>query len=237
MTDNSSIALDRRLIILIARYPSLLVWLKRTKWTALEASLLAFSIEPRMMPNDWKECARELCCHLEGFNFGVDFSQLHYAILEIIESKKPCGTNIVRNPMSPREWMEFFVKSGIVLPVELFKAFKTTHPDFPWSAGLIRDGRILEYVAETPPPCSACSEKSQEIAKLNEKIKTLDAKKSSVNPNKTLQVIAGLIEANYPNRGKEVTQVMIRDLETVGCKIDHETLKKYLNEGREQLEP
>ena len=238
MTREEYVDLEREATMRIARYPTLLLWMQAEQWSMVEASLLAFSINPHIMPDPWMECYKDIS--LFHGHYGMpdkeDFYQLHCAIANIIASEKLRGT--VRDPMPPIEWMEFFIKSGIELPVELFKAFKLTYPDSPWSAGTIRDGRILDYVEVGPAPCPWCSEKNQKILELQEKIKALEAKKASANQNKALQVIAGLIRANYQKGNNEVraiTQAMISDLQTVGCEITHETLKKYFDEGNELL--
>ena len=231
--------IEREATMRIARYPTLLLWMQAEQWSMVEASLLAFSINPHIMPDPWMECYKDMSV-FRG-RYGIpdkeDFYQLHCAIANIIASEKLRGT--VRDPMPPIEWMEFFIKSGIELPVELFKAFKLTYPDSPWSAGTIRDGRILDYVEVGPAPCPWCSEKNQKILELQEKIKALEAKKASANQNKALQVVAGLIRANYKERGsnevKTITQNILNDLQSVGCEITHETLKKYFDEGNELL--
>ena len=53
-----------------------------------------------------------------------------------------------------------------------------------------------------------------------------------------LMVIAGLIQCNYANQNnklKSVTKQMLIDLESVGCRIEHETLKNYLIDGNDLL--
>lgn len=213
----------------VVGYTRFLGWMQEGSWTSIQAVLLSLSSDPGKIPPDYMKDLRLLASYP-----GVKKETMNELsdLLKIVQRGIKAGK--IEESMSPDRWIEWFIGLDLNIDALLFKAYKAVFPDSPFEPISRLGSAVGNFRRTTPPACSNCQTKDAEIQKLKNEIESLKKRKNAGNQNKMFEVIAGLIQANY-SRGEQkvtaITQKMIGDLETVGCKVTHETLKKYFDEG------
>lgn len=210
-------------------------WVKQSMWTVSEAVFLILGLTPENFifdqngklvsknPSAWEE----------------EFDNTFHAAYDIIQMAKiDIDAGTIENLMAPTRWIEWFFLQGLEIPKEMSKAVDVYYPDFFKKNNNIDPEKKYFKNASNKDSgsCPRCLDKDREIEKLKNNSSTKNSR--DFNKNKMLMVIAGLIQCNYSNQNnklKTVTQQMLIDLESVGCKIEYETLRKYLLEGNELL--
>ena len=214
-------------------YNRFLRWMNEDSWTLTQAILLYLSIDPSKIPSGYIKNLQLLTTYPGVQEKANEFADLHRIALQNKKKGK------IEDPMSPDRWIDWLISSGNEMNEQFFKAYKATFPDTTWEPKKISYSYLHNYIQNfqrsSKYSCASCTEKDSEIQKLKNEIESLRKGENVVNRNKMLLVIAGLIRVYYRTSEDKVTSItkeMISDLQTVGCNVTHETLKKYLDEGK-----
>ncbi len=221
----------------IKGYGGFLLWMKEESWTSHQAILIYLSVDPGKIPPSYTKDlgryghARELLATFPGIIDKIrDFQNFHQLVQKDIQRGK------VDESMSPDRWVEWFISLDFSINSLLFKAYKASYPNSSWEPRSQLNGYVANFERRIPSQCSSCTEKNAEIQKMKKEIETLKKSENAVNRNKMLQVIAGLLKANYQKGEKDINiSEAIKDLHSVDCPVTDKTLKKYVEEGNELL--
>ena len=216
-------------------------WVKQPRWTLNQAVLLIQELDPEafIIDQDGKVRGAEhyILKHFPGDGLlSANNIRTTYHIIKIAKVDLDAGK--IKEIMEPPKWIEWYCFQGLELPKNMLNAVKVHHPElFKKINNIDLEKKYLGNVSNKDSgSCPRCLDKDREIEKLKNNSSTKNSR--DVNKNKMLMVIAGLIQCNYVNQNnklKSVTKQMLIDLESVGCRIEHETLKNYLIDGNDLL--
>jgi hypothetical protein len=216
-------------------------WVKQPRWTLNQAVLLIQELDPEafIIDQDGKVRGAEhyILKHFPGDGLlSANNIRTTYHIIKIAKVDLDAGK--IKEIMEPPKWIEWYCFQGLELPKNMLNAVKVHHPElFKKINNIDLEKKYLGNVSNKDSgSCPRCLDKDREIEKLKNNSSTKNSR--DVNKNKMLMVIAGLIQCNYANQNnklKSVTKQMLIDLESVGCRIEHETLKNYLIDGNDLL--
>ena len=212
-------------------------WVKQSMWTVSEAVFLILGLTPENFifdqngklvsknPSAWEE----------------EFDNTFHAAYDIIQMAKiDIDAGTIENLMAPTRWIEWFFLQGLEIPKEMSKAVDVYYPDFFKKNNNIDPEKKYFKNASNKDSgsCPRCLDKDREIEMLKQEINSSTRSSKDFNKNKMLMVIAGLIQSGYSKQNVKVESVskqMLNDLASVGCRIEHETLKNYLIDGNDLL--
>ena len=212
-------------------------WVKQPRWTLNQAVLLIQELDPEEGTIDQDGKLRSLE-HSTFQSFLNGTVRTTYYIIKIAKVDLDAGK--IKEIMEPPKWIEWYCFQGLELPRDMLNAVKVHHPElFKKINNIDLEKKYLGSVSNKDSgSCPRCLDKDREIEILKQEINSPTRSSKDFNKNKMLMVIAGLIQSGYSKQNVKVESVskqMLNDLASVGCKIEHETLKKYLLDGNELL--
>lgn len=218
-------------------------WVKQPRWTLNQAVLLIQELDPEafIIDQDGKVRGAEhyILKHFPGDGLlSANNIRTTYHIIKIAKVDLDAGK--IKEIMEPPKWIEWYCFQGLELPRDMLNAVKVHHPElFKKINNIDLEKKYLGSVSNKDSgSCPRCLDKDREIEMLKQEINSSTRSSKDFNKNKMLMVIAGLIQSGYSKQNVKVESVskqMLNDLASVGCRIEHETLKNYLIDGNDLL--